>query len=264
LRGEPETTREERGLDLDLAEGGGEGLGLQAFFQGPGGVDSGPGLDDEEERGIEAEGEQPRPIGRAPFARPFLGQAPQQRRGGSLVPRRMIAEAGESEGEGCRLIAIGRRSDLVQSCRGEPAPGRGIGSRLAPGLCRGSRKQGAGGAGPRSRVRCGGNGQRHGNLLKHANTLSQMLDETSAPCPACSLDARRKRSDGFALWNVVTHVTNSKIRSCFVLILNRGRSQEMVRGRWNSADSRHFHSANQESVSWETASARGLPCSSPN
>ena len=107
LRGKSKTPGEERRLDLDLAEGGGKGLGLQALFQGPGGVDSGPCLDDEDERGIEAEGEQPRPIGRAPFARPSLGQAPQQRRGGSLSPRYVIAETSKSEGERCRLIAIG-------------------------------------------------------------------------------------------------------------------------------------------------------------
>ncbi len=107
LRGKSKTPGEERRLDLDLAEGGGKGLGLQALFQGPGGVDSGPCLDDEDERGIEAEGEQPRPIGRAPFARPSLGQAPQQRRGGSLFPRYVIAETSKSEGKCCRLIAIG-------------------------------------------------------------------------------------------------------------------------------------------------------------
>jgi hypothetical protein len=77
LRGKPETPGEERRLDLDLAEGGGEGLGLQALLQGPGGVNSGACLDDEEERGIETEGEQPRPIGRSPFARPSLCQAPE-------------------------------------------------------------------------------------------------------------------------------------------------------------------------------------------
>ncbi len=107
MRGKPETPSKERRLDLDLAEGGGEGLGLQAFFQGPGGIDGGPGLDDEEERGIEAEGEQSRSIGRAPFARPSLGQAPQERRGGGLFPRHVIAETRQSEGERCRLIAIG-------------------------------------------------------------------------------------------------------------------------------------------------------------
>lgn len=79
LRGKPETPGEERRLDLDLAEGGGKGLGLQPLFQSPGGVDRGPRLDDEEERGIEAEGEEPRSIGRAPFPRPSLGQAPEQR-----------------------------------------------------------------------------------------------------------------------------------------------------------------------------------------
>lgn len=123
MRGKPETPGEERRLDLDLAEGGGKGLGLQALFQGPGGVDSGPCLDDEEKRGIEAEGEQARPIGYSPFARPSLGEAPEEGWGRSLSPRHLIAKTSKSEGEGGRLIAIGGRSDLVQPCRGEPSPG---------------------------------------------------------------------------------------------------------------------------------------------
>jgi hypothetical protein len=123
LCGKPETPGEERRLDLDLAKGGGEGLGLQALFQGPGGVDSGACLDDEEECGIETEGEQPRPIRRSPFARPSFRQAPEQRRGGSLSPRHVIAKTSQSEGKRGRLIAIGGRSDLMQPCRGEPAPG---------------------------------------------------------------------------------------------------------------------------------------------
>jgi len=123
LCGKPETPGEERRLDLDLAEGGGEGLGLQALFQGPGGVDSSACLDDEEERGIEAEGEEPRPIRRSPFARPSFRQAPEQRRGSSLSPRHVIAETCKSEGERGRLIAIGGRSDLVQPRCGEPLPG---------------------------------------------------------------------------------------------------------------------------------------------
>jgi len=123
LRGKPETPGKERRLDLDLAEGGGEGLGLQALFQGPGGVDSSACLDDEEERRIEAEGEESRPIGRSPFARPSLGEAPEEGWGRSFSPRHVIAETCQSEGERGRLIAIGGRSDLVQPRRGEPPPG---------------------------------------------------------------------------------------------------------------------------------------------
>jgi len=76
---------------------------------------------------------------------------------------------------------------------------------------------GAGGAG-KARVRCGGEGQRHGNLFEHANTLMQMLDETFAASPTCFLNARRQKlTDVFAAWNVVTHGTELRIRSCFVL-----------------------------------------------
>src|SRR6478609_8797448 len=77
------------------------------------------------------------------------------------------------------------------------------------------RKKGAGGAG-KARIRRGGKGQRHGNLLEHANTLTQLLDKAFDPCPACSLNARRQKlNDVFAAWNVVTHGTELPISFLF-------------------------------------------------
>ena len=97
LRGKPETPRQERRLDLDLAEGGGEGLGLQSLLQGPGGVDSVPRLDDEE-RARDRGRRRADPAHKArPIRAPSLGQAPQQRRGASLSPRHMIAEAARAK-----------------------------------------------------------------------------------------------------------------------------------------------------------------------
>ena len=77
-----------------------------------------------------------------------------------------------------------------------------------------------------------GEGQRHGNLFEHANTLTQLLDETFAACPACSLNARRQKlTDVFAVWNVVTHGHKLRIRSCFVLSLVDPSQGEEVRQR---------------------------------
>src|SRR6185437_16808124 len=100
-----------------------------------------------------------------------------------------------------------------------PRQGGGIGVR---GSTQGGQRQrrngskkGAGGAGQRSRIRRGGEGQRHGNLLEHANTLTQMLDETFAASPTCFLNARRQKlTDVFAAWNVVTH--GYKLRISFL------------------------------------------------
>jgi hypothetical protein len=56
-----------------------------------------------------------------------------------------------------------------------------------------------------------------------------VLDETFAACLACSLNARRQKlTDVFAAWNVVTHGTKLRIRSCFVLTGVRSR----VKTRW--------------------------------
>ena len=249
LRRETETPGDERRLDLDLAESGDEGAALQSLFQRPGSVQPVARLDDEDKSRVEAEGEQARTIGRAPFARGSLGQAPEQWRGGAVSPGQAIADKGERKGKRRRCIAIGGRLDLMQPRRGEPAPGRRSrvcdfstnspsplvgegreggesqilslrftplrsakgrscsptkGERAEAGSLGG--KKGAGGARQRSRIRRGGEGQRHGNLLEHANTLTQVLDETFAACPACSFNAsRQKFTDVFAAWNVVTH-----------------------------------------------------------
>src|SRR6478609_5806323 len=114
-----------------------------------------------------------------------------------------------------------------------PLAGGGIGVR---GRTRGGQwqgrngsKKGAGGAGQRSRIRRGGEGQRHGNLLEHANTLTQMLDETFAASPTCFLNARRQKlTDVLAAWNVVTHGHKLRSRSCFVLTLSPILSQGEV------------------------------------
>src|SRR5215475_2207976 len=84
---------------------------------------------------------------------------------------------------------------------------------------------GAGGTG-KARVRCGGKGQRHGNLLEHANTRTQLLDKAFDPCPACSLNARRQKlTDVFAAWNVVTHGTELRISFLFCSSLSPVQSQ---------------------------------------
>ena len=79
LRGKPEAPGDNRRFHLDLPESGGEGAGFQSLFQGPGRVHPIARLDDEDERGIEAEGDEARSVRRAPFARGSLGQAPEER-----------------------------------------------------------------------------------------------------------------------------------------------------------------------------------------
>jgi hypothetical protein len=119
LRGKSEASRNERRLHLDLAESGNEGLSLQPFFQCPGRVHGVPRLDDENERGIEAEGDEPWTVRRAPFARGPFRQAPEERRG-ALPPRQAIADEGKRKGERRWHIAIGASLDLMQPVRGKP------------------------------------------------------------------------------------------------------------------------------------------------
>ena len=122
LRGKPEASCHDRRLHLDLAESGSEGAGFQPLFQGPGRVRGVPRLNDEDERGVEAEGDEPRAVRRAPFARGSLGQAPEERRG-VLPPRQAIADEGKRKGKRRGYVAIGGRLDLMQAGRGEPEPG---------------------------------------------------------------------------------------------------------------------------------------------
>ena len=122
LRGKPETSGDERRLHLDLAENGDEGPCLQPFFQRPGGVRGVPRLNDEDKRRVETEGDEPRAVRRAPFARGPFGQAPEERRG-ALPPRQAIADEGKRKGKRRRRVAIGGRLDLMQAVRGKLAPG---------------------------------------------------------------------------------------------------------------------------------------------
>ena len=118
LRGKPEASCDERRLHLDLAESGDEGPRLQPFFQRPGSVHGVPRLDDEDERGVETEGDEARAVRRAPFARGPLGQAPEERRG-TLPPRQAVADEGKRKGKRRRRVAIGGRLDLMQPGGGE-------------------------------------------------------------------------------------------------------------------------------------------------
>jgi hypothetical protein len=54
LRGEAETARHERGLDLDPGECRDQRATLQTFFQSPGRVVGIPGHHNEKKRGVEA------------------------------------------------------------------------------------------------------------------------------------------------------------------------------------------------------------------
>jgi hypothetical protein len=79
----------------------------------------------------------------------------------------------------------------------------------------GRNEEGAGGAG-KARIRRGGEGQRHGNLLEHANTGTQALDKAFDRRPACFFNARgAKLTDAFAAWNVVTHGHKTPISFLF-------------------------------------------------
>ena len=93
LRGKPEASCHDRRLHLDLAENGDEGSRLQPFFNRPGRIRSVPRLNDEDKRGVETEGDEPRPVRRAPFARGPFGQAPEERRGVSRRVRRSPMKA---------------------------------------------------------------------------------------------------------------------------------------------------------------------------
>ena len=121
LRGKPEASCDNWRLHLDLAESGDEGPRLQPFLQRPGRVHGVPRLDDEDKRGVETEGDEPRAIRRAPFARGPFGQAPEERRG-IFPPRQAIADEGKRKGKRRRRVAIGGRLDLMQPVGGKPAP----------------------------------------------------------------------------------------------------------------------------------------------
>ena len=112
LRGKPEASGDNRRLHLDLAESCGESAGFQPFFQGPGRVHPIARLNDEDKRWVETEGDKPRAVRRAPFARGSVGQAPEKRRG--ILPLdQAIGDESERKGKRRRRVAIGGRLDLM-------------------------------------------------------------------------------------------------------------------------------------------------------
>jgi hypothetical protein len=257
LRGQAEAARGERRLDLDRGQRRDQRAALQPFFQGPGGGCGIARLDDEEKRRVEAVSEEARSIRTPPFARGLPGEAPQYE---VAVPHPLDRRFGDNrKGEAKRrgAVAIGDRPDLMQpptpqrAERFLPPPERGRAGEgvrrshqarngtptLPPagrGRCEcretGMGRKGAGGAG-RGRARCGGDGQRHGNLLERADLRAQMLNQDPTPCPACLFNASRRNEDTCCTaWNVVTHATDLNSRSYFVLRENRDWSQ----GRQNS------------------------------
>ena len=121
MRGKPEASGDDRRFHLDLGESCGEGAGFQPLFQGPSRVHPIARLNDENERGVEAEGDEARSVRRAPFARGSVGQAPEERRG-AVTLNQAIADKGEHKGKRRRLVAIGCRLDLVQAEARELAP----------------------------------------------------------------------------------------------------------------------------------------------
>jgi hypothetical protein len=201
LRGQTKPARHKRRLDLDLGKCRDQGAAPQPFFQGPGGVLGVARLDQKKERRVEAKSEEARSIRTPPFPRGLSGKAPQHQIAALDVLGH--GDQGQGEAERCRVVAVGFGPDLMESPAPEMMPewyvrspshlvgeGREGGQpcilslrftplRAASGACsptRGERKRmvlssgwkRAGGAG-KGRARCGGDGQRHGNLLERAD-----------------------------------------------------------------------------------------------
>ena len=113
LRGKAEAAARELFPDLGLAKRGDERPALQPLFERPGGVLRRPGLDDEETGGVEALGDEARPVRAPPFSRDALGQAPEHEIA-APGPARALSECGKGKGESGGAVAVGRRLDLVQ------------------------------------------------------------------------------------------------------------------------------------------------------
>jgi hypothetical protein len=195
LRGEAETARRERGLDLDSGKRCDQRAALQTFFESPGRVGFIPDHHDKKKSGVEAVSDEPRSVRAAPFPCGMPGQAPQDEVAGRVPRRRLLGDDGKGESKRGRLIAVTLGLDLMypaffefaqkgdgarharmqaslrsghpcqwqRARRGAP----GVDCRVMPGNDEGGRKR-AGGVG-RGRARCGGIGQGHGNLLERAD-----------------------------------------------------------------------------------------------
>jgi len=123
LRGKAESSGGKLGHAFGLSERGDEGEALKPFFERPGCVVHRPCLDKEETRRVEAESNEARPVRVAPFARGFLGEAPEQE-----VPAPWLgqdfSDRSKSKAERGRGVAIGSRLDLMQTRLVEPVQGR--------------------------------------------------------------------------------------------------------------------------------------------
>jgi len=167
LRGKAETAGGQLRLDLDAGQRRDQRAAFQPFLQSPGGVLVGARLHQQKKRRIEAIGHQARSIRAAPFPPDLVGEAPQHEIAGVLLGR-LLGDQGKGETERRWAVAIGLRPDLMQPPGFEPAQG----GRLLPGGKRaleGGESKRAGRAAGRGRARCGGDGQRHGNLLERAD-----------------------------------------------------------------------------------------------
>ena len=160
LRGKAEAAGGQLRLDLDPGQRRDQRAASQPFFQSPGGILGSARLDQKKQRRIEAAGDEAGSIGAPPFPRHLTGDAPQHEIAG-FVFGHLLGNHGKSETERRRVIAVGLGPDLMQAaalCRAKAGNGEGR-----------RRSKRAGRAVGRGRARCGGIGQRHGNLLERAN-----------------------------------------------------------------------------------------------
>ena len=162
MRGKTEPARGERRLDLDLGKSRDQRAAFQSFFQGPSGVPGIACLHHEKKRGVEAEHEQARSIRTSPFPRGLMGEAPQHEIAACDLPGRLFGDQGKGETERRRAIAVGFGPNLMES----PV------FQLAERPRQSARAWKEAGRVGRGRVRCGGDDQRHGNLLKRADLLA--------------------------------------------------------------------------------------------
>jgi len=212
LRGKAETARGERRFDLGRSKSRDQRAALQPFFQSPGGAIFVACFDDEKGGRVKAESEEAWSIRAPPFARGFLGETPQHKLALCHRLGRLPGDHRKGETKRRGVIAIGLSPDLVQP----------------PALEDGGKRKRTGGAG-RSRARCGGKSQRHGNLLERADLGAQMLNQDPTPCPACLFNAsRRNEKTDYTAWNVVTHAYSPQLS--FLFCSRESREESQVRG----------------------------------
>lgn len=97
LRGEAETARHKRRLDLDRGERRNQRAALQTFFESPGRVVFVPDHHDEKKSGVEARSDEPRSIRASPFPRGMPGQAPQNEIAGRVPRHGLLGDDGKGE-----------------------------------------------------------------------------------------------------------------------------------------------------------------------